>query len=148
MSLLFGVVTLGGCEEPLEVPDCNDDQSDDTCAVFRIVNEERVGAGLPAYEWNIELAVAAQRHAQDMVDNGYFAHDSRDGRSFSDRCEEAGYDGSPRGENIAQGQRTPEQVMESWMNSSGHRNNIMSEGSDEIGVGLADFTWVQVFGNR
>ena len=148
MLAVLAAVALSGCEEPLEVPACNDDLSDDTCAVFRIVNEERVAAGMSAYAWDVDLAVAAQLHAQDMVDNGYFDHSSQDGRSFDERAKDAGYDGSPRGENIAQGQRTPEQVMDSWMNSSGHHANIMSDGSSEIGVGLVDFTWVQVFGYR
>ena len=142
------LLVLPGCESGSEVPNCNDDQDDETCAVFRMVNDERIDAGLEPYAWNTELAVSAQRHAQDMVDNGYFDHSSLDGRSFSDRANEAGYDASPSGENIAQGQRDAAQVMDSWMNSEGHRANILSGSSNEIGVGLVDFTWVQVFGRR
>jgi uncharacterized protein YkwD len=151
-SIALGFATLllvlPGCEEGAEVPDCNDNQDDETCAVFRIVNEERIDAGLTPYAWNTELAVSAQRHAQDMVDNGYFDHTSQDGRNFSERTTDAGYDAFPSGENIAQGQRDAAQVMNSWMNSDGHRANILSSSSNEIGVGLVDFTWVQVFGRR
>ena len=142
------LLLLPGCEESASVPDCNDDQDDETCAVFRIVNQERIDADLAPYAWDIELAIAAQRHAQDMVDNDYFDHSSQDGRSFSDRAKEAGYDAFPSGENIAKGQQDAAQVMDSWMNSDGHRANILSSGSNEIGVGLIDFTWVQVFGTR
>lgn len=148
LSLGCLLLILPSCEDSPSVPDCNDDQDDETCAVFRIVNEERIDAGLEPYAWDIELAVAAQRHADDMVENDYFDHSSPDGRSFSDRAKEAGYDAFPSGENIAKGQQDAAQVMESWMNSEGHRANILSNGSNEIGVGLIDFTWVQVFGTR
>ena len=142
------LLLLPGCGDSASVPDCNDDQDDETCAVFRIVNQERIDAGLEPYAWDIELAIAAQRHAQDMVDNDYFDHNSQDGRSFSDRAMAAGYDAFPSGKNTARGQRDAVQVMDSWMDSAGHRANILSDGSNEIGVGLVDFTWVQVFGTR
>ena len=138
-------VLLVACGEEGDGPDCGADDASEVCEVFRLVNAERDGAGLDPYGWSPELYRAAQDHAQDMVDQGYFSHDSLDGRSFSDRAEEAGYPGFPRGENIAAGQQTPEQVMDSWMNSQGHRANILSD-ADEIGVGLVDFHWVQVFG--
>ncbi len=137
-----------GCERRPDVPDCSDDQDSQVCGVYQIVNRERIDAGLPAYDYDTDLAVAAQLHAEDMAANDYFDHTSQDGRSFSERAKEAGYDASPRGENIAWGQPTPEAVMESWMNSSGHRANILAEGSTEMGVGFAEDHWVQVFGTR
>lgn len=116
--------------------------------MFKIVNERRLDAGLDVYAYDTDLALAAQRHAEDMVANDYFDHTSQDGRSFADRATEAGYDASPRGENIAWGQTSAEQVMQSWMESDGHRANILAEGSNEIGVGFIDNMWVQVFGTR
>lgn len=130
------------------VPSCGGDDLGEVCQVFRIVNEERASMGLAPYAWNAELALAAQLHAEDMVAQGYFDHTSLDGRTFADRAREAGYDAAPRGENIAAGQRSPEQVMNSWMGSSGHRANILSDRSNEIGVGLFERHWVQVFGQR
>ena len=59
---------------------------------------------------------------------------------------DAGYDGCPRGENIALGQRSAEQVMGDWMDSDGHRRNILSSNSNEIGMGFLDNRWVQNFG--
>ncbi len=149
-AIFLGWVLLAtpACADGTDIPDCNDNLDEETCRVFRIANTARVDAGMQPYAWSGELGLAAQRHAQDMVDNGYFSHDSQDGRNFSERAMEAGYDAFPSGENIAQGQRDADQVMDSWMNSSGHRANILSEGSTEIGVGLVDFTWVQVFGRR
>lgn len=122
------------------------DETLEVCQVYRLVNEERNAAGLDPYDWNGDLALAAQLHAEDMNDQSYFSHDSLDGRTFDVRIRDAGYDGSPRGENIARGQRSAEQVMESWMDSAGHRRNILSEGANEIGVGFIDNHWVQVFG--
>jgi len=116
------------------------------CAVFEIVNEERAKVGLPPYKYNPDLATAAQDHARDMQQQDYFSHSSQDGRSFSDRVDETAYSGFASGENIALGQRDPESVMSSWMSSDGHRANILSEGSDEIGIGFVDNYWVQVFG--
>ena len=132
----------------VDVPTCGGGDASEQCAVFAIVNQERAAQGLPAYAWDTALARAAQLHAEDMVAQDYFDHESLDGRSFSDRTDMAGYDASPAGENIAAGQRSPEQVMTSWMNSPGHRNNILSERANEIGVGLYENHWVQVFGRR
>ena len=130
-------------------PDCGGGAESEVCEVFRLVNVERASAGLPPYAWDAHLAIAAQRHAEDMSANDYFSHESLDGRSFADRAGEAGYDASPRGENIAQGYGTPDAVMAGWMASDGHRANILATGSTEIGVGLTeDRYWVQVFGAR
>jgi uncharacterized protein YkwD len=118
------------------------------CQVFELVNIERAEQGREPLKYNAALETAAQLHAEDMVENDYFSHASQDGRSFSDRADDAGYTGFPGGENIAAGQRSAEQVMNSWMNSDGHRRNILNGDFDEIGVGLHNNHWVQVFGVR
>ena len=149
-TLILGLVggLAAGCADTASVPSCGGDDASSVCEVFRLVNAERVDTGVDPYEWNLELALAAQLHADDMVAQGYFDHRSRDGRSFADRARDAGYAASPRGENIAAGQRTAPQVMDSWMGSSGHRMNILASGSNEIGVGRTENHWVQVFGRR
>lgn len=116
------------------------------CDVFVLVNRERVALGRRPLAYNSELARAAQAHATDMLQQNYFDHASLDGRSFADRVDETSYTGFATGENIARGQRTPNEVMDGWMNSQGHRQNILSEGSSEIGVGHSGGVWVQVFG--
>lgn len=147
LSFIAVVLVSAGCSDaPGIVAECSGGAESEPCRVFALVNEERARAGVPAYRYDAQLAIAAQRHAVDMADNGYFSHDSLDGRTFVDRANEAGYDGSPRGENIARGQTSPEQVMTSWMGSEGHRANILSSGSNEIGVGFHQNLWVQVFG--
>lgn len=134
-----------GCGEDASKPTCG---SDEACGVFAIVNEEREAAQLAPLDYHSALERSAQRHAEDMDANDYFDHTSLDGRSFVDRTNDAGYDGTPRGENIAFGQRNAEAVMQSWMQSPGHRNNILNPSFTEIGVGFQNGRWVQVFGSR
>jgi uncharacterized protein YkwD len=118
------------------------------CGVLDLVNSERMNAGVPALRYDPSLARAAHAHAADMVAQNYFDHTSLDGRDFSDRAAAAGYQGFATGENIARGQENAEEVMNSWMTSAGHRKNILSANSNEIGVGVEQRTWVQVFGNH
>jgi uncharacterized protein YkwD len=127
---------------------CLATETPDACAVFDRVNEERGDRGLPPYGYDAALARAALGHARDMMEQDYFDHTSLDGRTFGDRAEDAGYSGFPSGENIALGQRSPAEVMQSWMDSQGHRENILSPRSNEIGVGVVDRDWVQVFGRE
>ncbi len=143
VTVLLGTAACGDADAGMD--GCSDPELE-VCQVFALVNEERAAAGLPAYTWNRELGISAQLHAEDMVDQSYFSHTSPDGRTFDQRMRDAGYDGGPRGENIALGQRSAEQVMGDWMDSDGHRRNILSSNSNEIGVGFLDNRWVQNFG--
>jgi uncharacterized protein YkwD len=117
--------------------------------VTAIVNQERAKAGCGAVHTDERLRTAARRHSADMAENDYFSHTSQDGRSPWTRAEQAGYQ-QASGENIAYGQRTPAEVMEAWMNSPGHRANILNCASKAIGVGLAyrgrTPYWTQLFG--
>ncbi len=130
--------------------DCPVDQTPFACAVIDLVNVERREEGLPPHDYNAELALAAYDHAVDMSVNDYFSHASQDGRRFTDRIQAAGYDAFPRAENIARGYATPEDVMVGWMNSPGHRANILDPESNELGVGFYEVGnyWVQNFGIR
>jgi uncharacterized protein YkwD len=95
------------------------------------------------------LQTAAQKHAEDMKSRNYFDHVNPDGQTPTERIRAAGYpmDGTwYTGENIAKGQTTAEQVMRDWMNSSGHRANILSKNFKEIGIGFTSNYWVQNFG--
>ncbi|MFB9908061.1 CAP domain-containing protein [Allokutzneria oryzae] len=115
--------------------------------VTELVNQARSEAGCSALRIDERLANAAQRHSVDMAERNYFSHTSPDGASFVDRARAAGY-ASPGGENIAKGQRSAEQVMESWMQSSGHRANILNCQFTSLGMGLdtRGWVWTQVFG--
>ncbi|WP_051704229.1 CAP domain-containing protein [Glycomyces sp. NRRL B-16210] len=118
-------------------------------AVLDIVNRNRSDAGCGALSRDGKLDTAARLHAEDMAVNDYFSHTSLDGRSPTERASQQGYQGGV-GENIAYGYRDAEAVMEGWMNSEGHRANILNCGYDVIGIGVADrngtLYWVQNFG--
>ena len=100
------------------------------------------------------LRVAAHDHSADMALDDYFSHAGSDGRSFSERIRDAGYTGNtPLGENIAAGQVSPQSVVDGWMASVGHCENIMNAGFRDLGVGYAFRTgstfrhyWAQSFG--
>ncbi|MEU5656750.1 sigma-70 family RNA polymerase sigma factor [Streptomyces sp. NPDC047737] len=117
--------------------------------VIALVNTERAKAGCPSVSGNSLLATAASRHSADMVARNYFSHTSLDGTDPGARITAAGYRWSTYGENIAKGQQTAESVMDSWMNSEGHRANILNCAFKEIGVGREDSSsgpvWTQNF---
>lgn len=118
--------------------------------VVRLVNQERAAAGLGGLSSDSQLTAVAQRKAEDMAKNGYFSHTSPTYGSAFDMLKAAGISYRTAGENIAKGQKTAETVMNGWMNSSGHRANILSSGYTRIGVGYAvDGSgtpyWVQIF---
>ncbi|MFI0983082.1 sigma-70 family RNA polymerase sigma factor [Streptomyces sp. NPDC021093] len=120
--------------------------------VLNILNSERAKAGCSPLSSNGLLRTAAQRHSEDMVARGFFDHTNPDGDGPGERVTAAGYKWSTYGENIAYGQSTPAAVMETWMNSSGHRANILNCSFKEVGIGIKDASggirWTQVFGAR
>jgi uncharacterized protein YkwD len=124
-------------------------------AMLEEVNAARRKAGAPPLRTNPLLEKAAQKHAEDMLARGYFAHESPSGTTVKERSKEAGYDWRTIGENIAEGQLTVDEVMKTWLESPGHRRNILDPGFTEIGIGLAlgkgkdgerRVLWVQDFG--
>ncbi|MEU6707567.1 sigma-70 family RNA polymerase sigma factor [Streptomyces wuyuanensis] len=124
--------------------------SGDVEQVVALVNAERAKAGCGPVRSNGKLETAARRHSQDMAARGYFDHTSPDGTDPGDRITAAGYRWSTYGENIARGQQSPSSVMDSWMNSPGHRANILNCSFKELGVGIHDASggpwWTQAFG--
>ncbi|MGE6731589.1 sigma-70 family RNA polymerase sigma factor [Streptomyces sp. NPDC059900] len=120
--------------------------------VTRLVNAERAKSGCGAVTLNSKLGDAAQGHSDDMAERDFFDHTNPDGKDPGDRVTAAGYRWTTYGENIAAGQRTPAAVMDSWMNSSGHKANILNCSFKEIGIGYRQGSggpwWTQNFGAR
>jgi uncharacterized protein YkwD len=127
-------------------------------AVFCIVNAERAAHGLPSVAPSDKLALAAQRHTDDMVARDFFSHyapaPAPFGEDPGDRISAADYNWGAYGENIAAGYRTPRSVMLGWMASEGHCTNILDPGFTQLGVGDATAaatiargvgTWTQDF---
>ncbi len=118
--------------------------------VIDLVNQQRANYGLPLLKGNWELSRVARYKSQDMIDKEYFDHQSPTYGSPFNMMESFGIRFTAAGENIAYGQRTPQEVMNDWMNSIGHRNNILSRVYSQIGVGVAKaangtFYWTQMF---
>lgn len=105
-------------------------------AVLELVNQERAAYGLAPLSWNDELAAVARAHSYDMANRNFFDHTNPDGKSPFDRIRGAGITYSIAAENIAAGQSTPEAAVAAWMNSEGHRANILRDSLTEIGIGL------------
>ncbi len=114
-------------------------------AVVELTNAERAAAGCGALTVDERLTAAAQLHSEDMDAHDYMDHTSLDGRSPWDRAKAQGYP-NPGAENVAKGYRTADDVVRAWMNSPGHRANILNCDLREIGVGHSNGAWTQLFG--
>jgi uncharacterized protein YkwD len=115
--------------------------------VLELTNQERAKAGLQPLKGNAELDYAADKYAEDMSERGVLSHTGPDGSQPWDRAKAVGYEAQTMGENIAAGQKTPEQVVQAWMNSPGHRANILNSNFTELGVGFHNNYWGQLFGS-
>ncbi|WP_073902333.1 CAP domain-containing protein [Streptomyces sp. CB02009] len=120
--------------------------------VIALANAEREKTGCGPLHSENHLRTAAQGHADDMSSRDYYEHDDPEGRDAGDRMTGAGYAWSTWGENIHRGPKTPARAMEDWMDSPGHRANILNCSFKDIGVGVTLTAngpwWVQNFGAR
>ena len=119
-------------------------------AVLKLVNQERQKAGVPALTLSTKLTEIANIKANDMAEKNYFSHQSPTYGSPFDMLKHFGVSFSYAGENIAAGQKSAEEVMEGWMNSSGHKANILNKNYTQLGVGFKrggqyGTEWVQLF---
>ncbi len=105
--------------------------------VLRLTNESRVSYDAPVLTYNKVLEKAAQAKAEDMLAKGYFAHNTPDGKTPWDFIKAAGYSYITAGENLALGYTQAETVGEAWMNSPGHKANIINKYFEEIGIGIS-----------
>jgi len=131
--------TTPGCGTPVEQ------------AQLALTNAARVADGRAPLRCDVLMTMVARAHSQDMCDRRYFSHTNLEGLSPFQRMRAAGVSYSTAGENIAQGQRTAEDVHTSWMNSPGHRANILNGAYGRIGIGLSEcggrMYWTQIFAN-
>lgn len=118
--------------------------------ILKLVNQERSKAGVPALTLSTKLTDIANTKAKDMADKNYFSHQSPTYGSPFDMLKHFGVSFSYAGENIAAGQKSAQEVMQSWMNSSGHKANILNKNYTQLGVGYYEggqygTEWVQLF---
>ncbi len=120
-------------------------------AIWDLTNNERRRNNLPDLVYNWKLGWAAMKHSANMANKDFYDH-----RDLGERVKAEGYAG-PMAENIFAGPSSPEAAMKGWMDSPGHRNNILNPGYTDIGVGYyflendqgavkANYYWTQIFG--
>ncbi|MBQ9744303.1 MAG: SafA/ExsA family spore coat assembly protein [Clostridia bacterium] len=131
----------------LNIPTLNSTVLSYEMEVIHLVNDIRAEKGLKELTYNWEISRVARYKSQDMKDNKYFSHTSPVYGSPFQMMKSFGITYKTAGENIARGQRTPKEVVDAWMNSSGHRANILNSSFTQIGVGyVADGNyWTQMF---
>ncbi|WP_020470135.1 CAP domain-containing protein [Zavarzinella formosa] len=146
MFLLAGSVGIVQADEkPPELKISDEEQ-----AIVDATNAERKKAELPLLKPNAKLFAAARSHAANMAKQDMLEH-TLDEKSTGDRVKALGYKFARIGENIARNQNTPKEVLEGWMNSEDHKENILTKEYTEIGVAIAknekeECYWIQVFG--
>jgi uncharacterized protein YkwD len=106
-------------------------------ALVQGINAQRTGNGLTALAPSAQLAEAAQKHACDNAGHNKMSHTGSDGSKFGTRIRRAGYSYRKANENVGYGFRDPGAMLKGWMNSDGHRRNILARGTRDIGVGMA-----------
>ncbi|MBR0277725.1 MAG: SafA/ExsA family spore coat assembly protein [Clostridia bacterium] len=133
--------------QKIYIPTTDSSVKDYESEVVRLVNEVRAQNGLKALKEDWELSRVARYKSQDMKDNRYFSHTSPVYGSPFNMMTNFGLKYRSAGENIAMGQKTPKAVMDAWMNSSGHRANILNSSYTKIGVGYVanGNYWTQMF---
>jgi uncharacterized protein YkwD len=121
--------------------------------VFDLMNQERAKAGLHPLKLADKLCISARWHAVDMASGNYFEHKDRQGRTVGQRLNSFGYRFRYCGQNIAAGQQSPEEVVDAWMRSPSHRENILRREFREVGIAFINSPtsrygryWVQDFG--
>ncbi|NMC63457.1 MAG: CAP domain-containing protein [SAR324 cluster bacterium] len=134
---------------PTQIPELRSCPSSYTSSVLNLVNQSRAGYGLGALTYNYQLESSAQGHTNWMAVAQNLTHGTTD--EMVQRIRDAGFSGSPIGENIAWGQSSPSQVMEAWLNSPPHRANILDSRYHYLGVGCVldrygKYWWTQNFG--
>ncbi|MFC3995504.1 CAP domain-containing protein [Nocardiopsis sediminis] len=157
-----GTITAPASPESGESPDASPDTPDRPAdpapgggsgasalaqEVVTLTNAEREAAGCGPMRVDDDLTQASQLHSEDMAERDYMAHDTPEGIGPAERALEAGYT-AWSGENVAAGYTSAEAVMEGWMNSPGHRANILNCDNTAIGVGESDARWAQNFGRE
>ncbi len=166
IACVFISLSLSSCLDKFNEGDDSNDQeiiydspptNSDYLRLMNLVNDLRLegcecqGVNHPAtsaLHWNEKLAMAAQSHSDDMVENGFFSHVSPDGSTPGDRISAQGYDWTYAGENLANGFSSVDAMVDAWLDSPDHCKNLMNPNFEEFGIGRNGEVWTQDFGSR
>ncbi len=151
---------LAGCSNPAAPPvkaqkgNCGQ-LADEFSELLQLTNAARIAEGVSPIGFDKSLGLSASDYAADLATQNFFSHTAPDGSSLGDRLDAVGYSFAAAGENLAGGQPTVKSVFEGWMDSPGHRANILDPRFSEVGFGSYTATtsdygryWVQHFGDR
>ena len=149
LAAAIAVATLIGLAGPAAAATATTPQN----RVVTLLNAARAKAGCSALKVNAQLTKAAQGHSADMAKRNYFAHNTPSGVTPWTRIANAGYPKVTLAENIAAGQKTADEVAKAWLNSPGHRANILNCSLKSVGTGIATggsygIYWTQDFGSK
>jgi uncharacterized protein YkwD len=142
ITLSSCIVAPGTIKAPTAPPPST---RDEVRAFTELVNKHRRSVGCKELTWVSAVADVAQKHSEDMYRHNFFDHVNQEGKSPFDRLRLAGIAYTAAAENIAAGQGTAEQVLASWLSSSGHRRNIEDCRLLQHGIGLANNYWTHMF---
>ena len=156
----LALLLLAGCSNPAPPPakatkgNCGH-LAAEFSELLRMTNAARIAVGVSQIGFDQSLGLSASDYAADMAKQNFFSHMAPDGSLLSDRMDAVGYDFAAAGENLAAGQPTAQIVFDGWMDSQGHRSNILDARFSEVGFGSytavkSDYSryWVQHFGDR
>lgn len=142
---ILGVFLLAACGSGSDPRPNSAAGAQSGASMVSLLNNARAANGQGPLVEDARLSLAARNHAQSMVDHTYFSHQGIDGSSFVSRSRDAGYMCSAA-ENIASGQRSEARVVSGWMDSPGHRRNILLSDARDFGIGRVGTMWVLVLG--
>jgi uncharacterized protein YkwD len=147
LLILMTLLLAGGCTvAPIAPTAAPAPARRDEVRIFTdLVNEHRKKVGCRPLVWLDQVARIAQRHSEDMAFHQFFSHTNLQGESPFERLKNAGITFRNAAENIAEGQRSAEEVMQGWLGSSGHRRNIEDCGLAQHGVGMYQNRWTHMF---
>jgi uncharacterized protein YkwD len=150
-GLLVVAVLASGSWPAIHVQGKKFKLTDDERTVFELVNAERSKEGLPALKPDAQLFEAARSHAANMAKQTKLEH-KLDGKTTFDRIRATGYKYTVASENLARGDVTPTEIVQAWMKSKSHRDNILEAEFTESGIGLArdgmgETYYTQIFAN-
>lgn len=155
--VILGTLFFLSCDDEGSESSPSTEINADSKELLQLINNYRASGAIcgtdeltpaEALQYNEALNSAAVEYANEMQENNNFSHTGQDGSTFSERASDAGYEGYALGENIAYGYTSEADVINAWMNSTGHCSNIMNDQATEFGIARSDEGnyWVMITG--
>jgi uncharacterized protein YkwD len=145
IAVFFGLIFLASVSFSDDAKNLSNVKDPEIRELVRLVNAKRRSIGCQELKWDNRVAAVAQAHSRDMVSRNFFSHTNPDGKDPFDRLRDANLRFSAAAENIATGQATGGEVYRTWLQSPGHRENMLDCRYTHHGIGKADGRWTYIF---